>query len=144
MTISPYVMVGHISPIKKWANIMMRQISSVFWNLTLSSLAHCSLVMVITYDIQRDIFLLFQKILVKTRNEFLQMKKWPYVILGHISPNMKWANLMLRQISPLFYKFDFINTRTLFSCYGFQPGCTEGHIYPISKILVQTRKKFSK
>ena len=107
-----------------------------------STRGHCSLVMVITCDIQRDIFLLFQKILVKTKNEFHQIKKRPFVIFGHISPNMKWANITLRQISPLFQKFGFINTRTLFSCYGFHLGYPEGHISPVSKNLGSNREKF--
>ena len=51
---------------------MLRQISPVFKNLALSTLGHCSLDMGITYDVQRDKFLPFQK------SSFKQ---------GHISPN---------------------------------------------------------
>ena len=72
------------------------------------------------------------------------MTKWPNVMVGNISPILKWANIMLRQISPLFQKFGFINSRTLFSDYGFHLGCEEGHISPTFKNLVQRQTNSSK
>ena len=58
------------------------------------------------------------------------MMKKPYVMLGHISPILKLANTYNAETNfSRFLKFGFINTRTMFSCYGFQLGCIEGHTF---------------